>query len=643
MENWIFLTVLLPLIGFLINGALYLAGFSKKQEIGREMLVGGFSATVILVPFFILLKTFLDYPSDHDAQPLLFPIYQWIEAGGLDISITYRIDSLSLLMGLVVTGVGSLIHIYSIGYMHGDKDFARFFSYLNLFIFAMMNLILAESMPLMFLGWEGVGLCSYLLIGFWYDKKFDGVGITWTGNAANKAFIVNRIGDFAMLIAMFLIFQNIGRLDFTGILSGAASLDAGLAFWITLLIFIGSTGKSAQIPLFVWLPDAMAGPTPVSALIHAATMVTSGIYLIARLSPLFLLAPETMHIIAVVGTLTAIMAGTIGIVQNDIKKVLAYSTVSQLGYMFLALGIGAFSTAIFHVATHAFFKACLFLGSGSVIHGMHEEQDIRKMGGLFKKMPSTAITFLIATFALAGFPLTAGFFSKDAILAAAFGSHNTLLYGVGVLTAVITAFYSMRLYTLTFLGNPRWSEHAHPHESPAVMTLPLWVLAALSLVGGFIGLPPVVQETNWIDGWLHSAVEIGHFHLSHETEWLLIALSGGLSIVGLLIGYFIYSKKLELAEKAKSQLAFIYQTFLNKYYIDELYEKIVSTPVQFLADKIFYPFDKYGIDGTVNGTGTFFLKLSELFRKLQDGATQSYALTITIGIVIITTLLVLKF
>jgi len=642
MENWIFLTILLPLVGFLINGTLYLTGFSKKQDAGREMLVGSLSSALILIPFVILLLTFLNH-SFQQNEALLIPIYQWIQAGSLDISITYRIDSLSLLMGLVVTGVGSLIHIYSIGYMHGDEGFARFFSYLNLFIFAMMNLILAESLPLMFLGWEGVGLCSYLLIGFWYDKKFDGVGITWTGNAANKAFIVNRVGDFAMLIAMFLIFQNIGHLDFTSILSGAATLDANLAFWITLLIFIGSTGKSAQIPLFVWLPDAMAGPTPVSALIHAATMVTSGIYLIARLSPLFLLAPDTMQIIAVVGTLTAIMAGTIGIVQNDIKKVLAYSTVSQLGYMFLALGIGAFNTAIFHVVTHAFFKACLFLGSGSVIHGMHEEQDIRKMGGLFKKMPSTAITFLIATFALAGFPLTAGFFSKDAILAGAFGSHHTVLYAVGVITAVITAFYSMRLYTLTFLGEPRWDEHTHPHESPAMMTLPLWVLAALSLVGGFVGLPPVVQEKNWIDGWLQSAVEVGHFHLSHETEWLLIALSGGLSIVGLFAGYFIYTKKLLLAEKIKTQLSFIYTTFLNKYYIDELYEKTISAPVQFLSDKIFYPFDKHGIDGTVNGTGTLFLKLSQLFGRLQNGQTQQYALTITIGIVILATLLVFRF
>ena len=407
MHNFSYLLTVLPLVGFAVTGLIYLIRKDNTLSDSMEKIIGGFSSLMIFLPF-VLTLVLINGLSEAPDTPQLLKLYTWIAAGSLDLSITYRLDSLSLLMSLVVTGVGFLIHLYSMGYMHKDPGFVRFFSYLNLFIFSMMNLILAENMVLMFLGWEGVGLCSYLLIGFWYEKSFDGVKISSTGEAANKAFIVNRIGDFAMLVAMFWIFKQIDSLSFSSILQNTQSFDPQAIFWITLLIFIGSTGKSAQIPLFVWLPDAMAGPTPVSALIHAATMVTSGIYLIARLSPLFLIAPDTMMIIAYVGVLTAFFAATIGLVQNDIKKVLAYSTVSQLGYMFLALGIGAFSTAIFHVVTHAFFKACLFLGSGSVIHAMHEEQDIRKMGGLFKVMPSTAITFLLSSLALAGFPLFSG-------------------------------------------------------------------------------------------------------------------------------------------------------------------------------------------------------------------------------------------
>ncbi|NTW49364.1 MAG: NADH-quinone oxidoreductase subunit L [Chlorobiales bacterium] len=635
MHEFIFLTVLFPLIGFLINGYLNLKGFTKNKDAGRESIVGFFSTAMILLPFFIIAGTFIEFLQNASHEGIVVPVYEWFSAGNLSVSVAYRVDTLSLLMGLVVTGVGSLIHLYSIGYMHGDEGFSRFFSYLNLFIFSMMNLILAENMVLMFLGWEGVGLCSYLLIGFWYDRKFDGVGLTWTGDAANKAFIVNRVGDFAMLAAMFLIFQTLGTLSIGEILSGKTAFDQQTIFWITLLIFIGCTGKSAQIPLYIWLPDAMAGPTPVSALIHAATMVTSGIYLVSRLSPLFLYSPDTMQLIAIVGVLTALVAGTIGLVQNDIKKVLAYSTVSQLGYMFLALGIGAFSTAIFHVVTHAFFKACLFLGSGSVIHAMHEEQDIRKMGGLRKVMPATSATFLLASFALAGFPLTAGFFSKDAILAQAFGAHQYLLYGIGIFTAATTAFYTMRLYTLTFLGEPRWEKGHHPHESGPLMTFPLWVLGILSLVGGLIGLPPVLQEHNWIDGWLSSSVAGAEFHLSHTTEWALIIVSGVVSVISLYVSYVIYTQKLEFATTFRSSLSGLHALFFNKYYIDELYEKAIVRPIQSISEQGLFWFDKFIIDGAVNGIGSTFMSLGHAFKKLQTGQTQSYALAITLGLVII--------
>ncbi|NTV45577.1 MAG: NADH-quinone oxidoreductase subunit L [Chlorobiales bacterium] len=635
MHEFIFFTILFPLIGFLVNGYLSLNGFTKSKDASRESIVGFFSTAMIALPFFIIAGIFIEFLQSSSREGFVVPVYEWFSAGDLSVSVAYRVDTLSLLMGLVVTGVGSLIHLYSIGYMHGDEGFARFFSYLNLFIFSMMNLILAENMVLMFLGWEGVGLCSYLLIGFWYDRKFEGVGLTWTGDAANKAFIVNRIGDFAMLAAMFLIFQTLGTLSISEILSGKTAFDQQTIFWITLLIFIGCTGKSAQIPLYIWLPDAMAGPTPVSALIHAATMVTSGIYLVSRLSPLFLYSPDTMQLIAIVGVLTALVAGTIGLVQNDIKKVLAYSTVSQLGYMFLALGIGAFSTAIFHVVTHAFFKACLFLGSGSVIHGMHEEQDIRKMGGLKKAMPATAQTFLLASLALAGFPLTAGFFSKDAILAQTFGDHKYVLYGIGIFTAASTAFYTMRLYSLTFLGEPRWEKGHHPHESGPLMTVPLWILAVLSLAGGLIGLPSVLQENNWIDGWLSSSVAVTEFHLSHTTEWALIIASSLVSVISLYISYLIYTRNLEFATTFRSSLSGLYNLLFNKYYIDELYEKAVVKPIRLISEQGFFWFDKSVIDGAVNGVGSAFMSLGQAFKGLQSGQAQNYALAIALGLVII--------
>ena len=561
MELLVRLILLPPLFVAAFNGMMGLFAPGYRRQ---EWVLGGLALAAVAVPFAVTCALFFGF-----AEPEVVRYFTWLEAGALRVDFAYRIDQLSLLMTMIVTGVGSLIHLYSIGYMKGDPGFWRFFAYLNLFIFAMLNLVLAESLPVLFLGWEGVGLCSYLLIGYWYSDLKNSA-------AANKAFIVNRIGDFAFLLAMFIIFQTVTTapgftgtfgLDFATLLAPEtlALFTGGTGFAVCLLLFIGATGKSAQIPLFVWLPDAMAGPTPVSALIHAATMVTSGLYLLARLSALVLQSPSAMAIIAVVGALTAIMAATVAITQNDIKKVLAYSTVSQLGYMFLAAGVGAFFVAIFHVMTHAFFKACLFLGSGSVIHSMHhvehelehkglipghgghdtpldsekendpfaeqhvqrvrghavlpydgpfDAQDMRTMGGLKKYMPATRWTFLISTLAIAGIPPLAGFFSKDEILFRTFehgANVNFMYYGlwiVGLITAVLTAVYMTRAYLLTFEGDPRWPDalDTHPHESPWTMTVPLVVLAVLAAGAGFLGLPAVFgEDASWIHGWL-----VGH-------------------------------------------------------------------------------------------------------------------------------------
>ncbi|MFZ1518164.1 MAG: NADH-quinone oxidoreductase subunit L [Ignavibacteriaceae bacterium] len=484
MRELIYLTVVLPLVGFLINGI-----FGTK--IKNEKLIGAIGSGVVGISFLIALGAFfetLGLPVDQRQK--IVTLFSWLTVGNLNVSFAYQVDQLSLIMALVVTGVGFLIHVYSIGYMHGDKSFWRFFAYLNLFIFAMMNLILADNFVLLFLGWEGVGLCSYLLIGFWYDRKFEKSTVA---DASKKAFIVNRIGDFGFLLGMFLIYMTFGSLNFNEVFSRAVSFDVSTATFgfIAIFLFIGATGKSAQIPLFVWLPDAMAGPTPVSALIHAATMVTAGVYMVARTSIIFASAPDILMVVAIIGALTAFFAATIGIVQNDIKKVLAYSTVSQLGYMFLAMGMGAFSAGIFHVMTHAFFKALLFLGAGSVIHAMHHEQDIQKYGGLKKYMPRTYLTFLIAALAISGIPPLSGFFSKDEILWQAYANGGLFFWILGAGTAMMTAFYMFRLYLLTFEGTPRFGHDKHPHESPAVMTLPLIVLAVLAVIGGFVGIPEI--------------------------------------------------------------------------------------------------------------------------------------------------------
>ncbi len=675
------LILLLPLAGAIFCGVLPLFMPALRR---REGLIGAVGTAAVAIPFVLALLLFLGY--EHGA-PHVANFYTWMAAGDFSIDFAYRIDALSLLMTLVVTGIGSLIHLYSVGYMHDDPGFWRFFAYLNLFIFAMLNLVLADNLLVLFLGWEGVGLCSYLLIGFWYTDLANSA-------AANKAFIVNRIGDFAFLLAMFLLFRELGGLDFATIFTGEMS-QASLN-WVVLLLFIGATGKSAQIPLFVWLPDAMAGPTPVSALIHAATMVTSGLYLLARLSPLVLEAPFMMGLVAVVGALTAIMAATIAIAQTDIKKVLAYSTVSQLGYMFMATGVGAFYVAIFHVFTHAFFKACLFLCSGSVIHAMHhvehelehegvlaghegtapeagaahadrpgpyydgpfDPQDMRTMGGLGKYMPSTRWTYLLSTLAIAGIPLFSGFFSKDEILFKAFeyGSNGHFyawfVWIVGVITAFLTAVYMMRSYMLTFEGEERWPEadRIHPHESPATMTIPLWVLAVGAVFGGFIGIPAVIAhgDLNWIHHWLVAeyggpvAEPEGLHHVPLLTEWLLIGLGSVIAIGGVAFAYAMYNRHgLDYDRRLSERLGGLYRLWRGKYYWDEAYDRGVVRPLIGGSEHGLSPFDKNWVDGAVNGLARLTQGSSGSLRRTQTGVVQNYALAIVLGVAIVVGLMLL--
>ena len=646
------LIVLLPLLGATMNGliGLFVPAYRKQEK-----LIGWLATLMVAIPFGISFWLFLNW--DPEAEPVFVSLYSWVSSGGLWTEVAYQIDELSLIMMMIVTGIGSVIHAYSIGYMHGDKGVWRYFAFLNLFIFAMLNLVMADNLLLLFLGWEGVGLCSYLLIGFWYEDLLK-------SKAAMKAFIVNRIGDAAFLLGMFLLFRELGTLTFEGVIAGAPAMAPALVSWAVLLFFIGATGKSAQIPLFVWLPDAMAGPTPVSALIHAATMVTSGLYLLARLSPVVLLAPGVMSFIALIGTLTALMAATIAITQYDIKKVLAYSTVSQLGYMFLAAGVGAFYVSIFHVFTHAFFKALLFLGAGSVIHAMEhighdlkakgalpgdwDPNDMRRMGNLRKYMPHTFRTYLIATLAIAGIPPLAGFFSKDEILFKTFAlgwdGHTWayVLWIVGLFTAILTAVYMTRSLVLTFFGHERWPRagEVKPHESPAIMTVPLWILAIGSAVGGFIGLPAVFGEkANWIHHWLVGGGAVAERELLHHVplvlEWGLLLLGAALAIGGV---YWAWQKfgayGLGFDEMLSERLGKAYQVWQHKYYWDEFYDAYVVRPVLHLAGWL-ARFDQRVIDGAVNGVARVSVWVSERFRYVQTGVIPHYALAIVVGALLV--------
>ena len=642
--------VIIPFIGFLINGLL-------GKKINSEKISGIIGSAAVGIAFIIASAIFFAMlKSPEEERKHIIRLCTWITAGSFSVDIAYQVDQLSILMTLIITGVGFLIHIYSIGYMHGDKGFWRFFAYLNLFIFMMLNLVLADNFLLMFLGWEGVGLCSYLLIGFWHDRKFEvggyKPGTATTSDAAKKAFIVNRIGDFGFLIAMFMIFSLFGSLTFDDVFSRAGGIitpGSKSIVAITLLLFLGATGKSAQIPLFVWLPDAMAGPTPVSALIHAATMVTAGIYMVARCSILYVLAPVSMEVVAIIGLVTAVFAGTMGLVQNDIKKVLAYSTISQLGYMFLGLGVGAFAAGIFHVMTHAFFKALLFLGAGSVIHAMHDEQDIQRMGNLKAHMPVTYKTFFIASLAIAGIPPLSGFFSKDEILWKAFSQGSVAYWIFGWLGAGITAFYMFRLVTLTFEGTSRWPSHVHPHESPKLMTVPLIVLAVLSIIGGIWGIPHSLGGSNEIEHWLDPVFAPAEARMANVSiiggpmEYILMALSVLLAAGSILAARNIYLKNNQIAESFAMRFKPIYTLLWNKYYIDEAYDAGVVNVINKGSEKVLWKgFDIPVLDGAVNGVASLIVFSSGWIRRIQTGVTQNYALAFVFGIIVVLGILLFR-
>lgn len=606
----------LPLVGFLING------LGRKHL--SKLFAGLIGSGVILASFVLSLLMFVQVKNGHSFDARLF---SFIEAGTLKIPFECKIDALSVLFLLIITGVGFLIHLYSIAYMHEEpaKDFAKYFAYLNLFVFSMLLLVMGSNYLILFIGWEGVGLCSYLLIGYWYKNP------SYT-DAAKKAFIMNRIGDLGFLLALFWLISKIGTVQYNEVFlaSNLAKLSAKDITGITLLMFVGATGKSAQIPLYTWLPDAMAGPTPVSALIHAATMVTAGIYLIARSHVLFSLAPHTQVVIAIIGLTTAILAASIALKQNDIKKVLAYSTVSQLGFMFLALGTGNYIAAIFHVITHAFFKALMFLGSGSVIHAMGGEQDIRKMGGLHKHMKTTSITFFIGCLAIAGIPGFSGFFSKDAILSGAF-EHQPILFGLALFAALLTAFYMFRLYILTFTGTFRGThdqEH-HLHESPKLMTIPLIVLAIFSVIGGYIGIPEVLGGHHALAALLKGVVPFVESNLPHNTEYLLMGMTT-LLVVGSIIFAWLKFKKYQPIGPAKG----LGNLLENKWYVDELYEMLIVQPLKWLAGFLNKIVENKLIDGIVNGVGRAVNYGSRQLRLVQSGQVGAYVLLMIIGITI---------
>ncbi len=670
---------LLPFLGFVVN-----AGVGRRLS---KTVSGGIACAAMIGAF--LVAAVATWPILFgDGAPVEQVVYQWMASGDLDIAFALRLDQLATVMVLVVTGVGSLIHIYSVGYMHEEagSEYARYFSYLNLFAAFMLVLVLGASFPVLFVGWEGVGLCSYLLIGFWFQKPS-------AADAGKKAFVVNRIGDFGFLLGMFLIFATFGTLDFQEVASHVADRAPEAAFGVltltTLLLFLGATGKSAQIPLYVWLPDAMEGPTPVSALIHAATMVTAGVYMIGRNAVLFSHAPITLEVVAVVGAVTALMAGTIGLVQNDIKRVLAYSTVSQLGYMFLAMGAGAYAAGIFHLYTHAFFKALLFLGSGAVIHALAGEQDIRKMGGLRGQLPVTYWTFLAGTLAIAGVPLFSGFFSKDEILYKTWTGGFPVLWVVGVLTALLTAVYMFRLVFLTFHGEPAGAEQGaridqgsrgpapasgghvpahvppaagarHLHDAPPAMAIPLILLAIGSVVAGYVGVPHVLGGENRIERFLEpsfeahgrvtaveeaiaaepaeppaEAAEAAH-GAAGSTELTLMGVSIVAAFGGIGLAWFFFLKRRDVAENLARSFSGVYRLLLHKYYVDELYDVTIVQPIKQTSTVVLWKgVDAGGIDGLVDGAGEVVRGGGSILRRLQSGSVRVYAASLFLGVVLV--------
>jgi NADH-quinone oxidoreductase subunit L len=653
---------LLPFVGFLVN-----AFFGKRLGKGVS---GGIACAVMFGAFAAAVASALTVTGGHG--PIEATYYTWLPSGDLQIPVRFRLDSLGVLMTLVVTGIGTLIHVYSVGYMHDEtpSEFARFFSYLNLFAAFMLVLVLGANFPVMFVGWEGVGLCSYLLIGFWYTKDS-------AADAGKKAFVVNRVGDFGFILGMLLIFVTFHTLDFAEVASAVSLLapetSMGVVTIATLLLFVGATGKSAQIPLYVWLPDAMEGPTPVSALIHAATMVTAGVYMIGRNAELFSHAPLTLAIVAGIGVATALMAGTIGLVQNDIKRVLAYSTVSQLGLMFLAMGVGAYAAGIFHLFTHAFFKALLFLGSGAVIHALAGEQDLRHMGGLKKYLPVTYWTFLIGALAIAGVPLLSGFFSKDEILFRTFTAHtpgHRLMWTLGILTSLLTATYMFRLVFLAFHGERRSGGHAAAHgghghgaghgghgvhDAPPSMAIPLVVLAIGSVFAGYLGVPHALGGSNRIEQFLHPSFEAhqpaaaepaapaaegagqpAEDHAPASTELALMAISTGIAFAGIGIAAFFWLRNPASADAMAARFRGLHALLLNKYYVDEIYDAIIVQPIKLVSTSVLWrAVDAAVIDGAVNGVGAAVSGSSTVLRRLQTGSVRTYAAGVFVGAVLI--------
>lgn len=624
MENLVYAIVLLPLIGFVINGL-----FGKRLP---KALVGGLATLVVFAAFLISVSIFIGFPAD--GTPVIVKAFEWFTIGGIQVNFGFQIDQLSLMMMMIVTGIGSLIHLYSIGYMSHDKGFYKFFTYLNLFIFSMLLLVMGSNYLILFIGWEGVGLCSYLLIGFWYEN-------TEYGKAARKAFIMNRIGDLGLLIGIFLIASQTNALDYLSVAQNASKFefDGVVIMFITLSLFIGAMGKSAQIPLFTWLPDAMAGPTPVSALIHAATMVTAGIYLVVRSNFLYHLSPSTLDFILVIGLATSLIAAFIGLRQNDIKKVLAYSTVSQLGLMFIALGVEAYTSAMFHLMTHAFFKALLFLGAGSVIHAMSGEQDMRFMGGLKSKIPVTYWTFLIGTLAIAGIPPLSGMISKDEILVALWAK-SPIIWGLTLFSAALTGIYMFRLLFLTFFGNFRGTEEQkhHLHESPISMTLPLVVLAVLSVVGGFINLPHFIGHGEYqnLAHWLEPLYVYGakHAEVPFNIEMILLAITLVMVAAVFFIVRNIYVTKNKMAQPEENYKGWE-RLSAKKLLIDELYNATVVKPVEGLG-KGTRMFDKL-MDRFFNFVGFGAVESGRAFKKFQNGNVENYVLimSLAIGLILI--------
>jgi len=661
MFEYVWLIPLFPLIGVVINGL-----FGKK--IKNEKIIGGIASGAVFGSFVVacgILVQLLSLPGEE--RHFEKTVFTWIQSGNFKADIGFLIDPLSAMMLMVVTGVGFLIHLYSIGYMHGEEGFYRYFTYLNLFTFSMLLLVAGNNLLLMFVGWEGVGLCSYLLIGYYFHKKS-------AGDAGKKAFVMNRVGDFGFLLGLFTLFwylggtHNVWTVNFRELAANADLLVPGaVVTTVALCFFVGAMGKSAQIPLYTWLPDAMEGPTPVSALIHAATMVTAGVYMIARMNFIYIKSPTALLVIACVGAATALFAATIGLAQNDIKRVLAYSTVSQLGYMFLAMGVGAFGAGVFHLMTHAFFKACLFLGSGSVIHAMHhalhhehsdaDPQDMRNMGGLRKKMPITFWTFLLATIAIAGIPGFAGFFSKDEILWQAFanphhGGMNIVLWAAGAVAAGLTAFYMFRLVFMTFFGQTRLSDKAfhHLHESPFVIVFPLMVLALLSVVGGWIGVPKVIGDAlgglpNFFEHYLEPVFAYSTAYMSHGghgaahhslvLEWGLMGVSVLIACGGIALAYALYIVSPAIPQRITAAIPVLHRAVYNKWYVDEIYDFMIVNPTKSFSNVLWKGFDVVVVDGVVNGVGAAVRGFSGILRHVQTGMVHNYAFSMVVGVVVI--------